>query len=242
MIHLPPSSSLPSRHYDSSEELSGGILSGGNHGHVMVHPSVTIAPTALLQAEPGSQLVLAAGVCVGSGAVLHAHGGTLEIEAGVSLGSAVLLIGSGKIGANACVGSRVTIMNPAIAPGAVVTAGTLLGDASRSISPPPSEIAAVDPVDPASFQGSGANPSETNPLGGNPLETNPWEPETPISPQPSTTVQNGAASNGKVDVQTVEVQPPDALEQRGPRVVVGKAALNELITALFPHRQHFEQP
>lgn len=238
MIHLPPSSSLPPRHYDSSEEISGGILSGGIHGHVVVHPSVTIAPTALLQAESGSQLILAAGVCVGSGVILHAHGGTLEIEAGVSLGSAVLLIGSGKIGANACVGSMVTIMNPAIAPGTVVTAGTLLGDASRSVSPPQAEVAAVNPVEPA-FPHS----LEPNPWEPNPLATNPWELSPPeASPQPSTSTQNGAGANGTVEAHPAEAQPPDAPEPRKTQLVTGKAALNELITALFPHRQHFEQP
>ncbi len=193
-MHLPSPSSLPPRHYDSCDDIDGGIFSGGSHGRVTVHPSVAIAPTALLQAEPGSHLILAAGVCVGAGAVLHAYGGTLEIESGVSLGAAVLLIGSGKIGANACVGSMVTMINPAIAPGDVIAAGTLLGDDSRAIEPSP-------------------------------------EP----SPAPLS-AQNGADSNGKLEAHTLN---SPAKHETPP--VTGKAALNELMTALFPHRQHFDQ-
>lgn len=222
-MHLPPPSSLPSRHHNSCEDINGGILSGGIYGQVTVHPSVTLAPTALLQAEPGSQLLLAAGVCVGAGTILHAHGGKLEIESGVSLGSAVLLIGSGKIGANACVGSMVTIMNPAIAPGTVVTAATLLGDASRSIELSPEQISVAEPSPPAL-----SNPSTAN-------------------PQPITSDQNGAGSNhgagsnGKVEAHTPD-HTPGSQEGRGTQLVTGKAALNELMTALFPHRQHFDQP
>jgi len=193
-MHLPSPSSLPPRHYDSCDDIDGGIFSGGSHGRVTVHPSVAIAPTALLQAEPGSHLILAAGVCVGAGAVLHAHGGTLEIESGVSLGAAVLLIGSGKIGANACVGSMVTMINPAIAPGDVIAAGTLLGDDSRAIEPSPAP-----------------------------------------SPAPLS-AQNGADSNGKLEAHTL-----DSPAEHGTQPVTGKAALNELMTALFPHRQHFDQ-
>jgi len=193
-MHLPSPSSLPLRHYDSCDDIDGGIFSGGSHGRVTVHPSVAIAPTALLQAEPGSHLILAAGVCVGAGAVLHAYGGTLEIESGVSLGAAVLLIGSGKIGANACVGSMVTMINPAIAPGDVIAAGTLLGDDSRAIEPSPAP-----------------------------------------SPAPLS-AQNGADSNGKLEAHTL-----DSPAEHGTQPVTGKAALNELMTALFPHRQHFDQ-
>ncbi len=197
-MHLPSPLSLPLRHYDSCDDIDGGIFSGGSHGRVTVHPSVAIAPTALLQAEPGSHLILAAGVCVGAGAVLHAYGGTLEIESGVSLGAAILLIGSGKIGANACVGSMVTMINPAIAPGDVIAAGTLLGDDSRAIEPPP-------------------------------------KPSAKPAPEPLS-AQNGAGSNGKLEAHT-----PDSPAEHGTQPVTGKAALNELMTALFPHRQHFDQ-
>ncbi len=229
-MHLPPLSSLPSRHHNSCEDisggfLSGGVLSGGIHGQVTLHPSVTLAPTALLQAEPGSQLRLAAGVCVGAGAILHAHGGTLEIESGATLGSAVLLIGRGKVGANACIGSMVTIVNPAIAPGAVVTAGTLLGDASRSVDPSPEQISGAEPSPPNLSNSSAANP----------------QPVT--SDQNDAGLNHGAESNGKVKAHTPDSpDSPDSQEGRGTQLVTGKAALNELMTALFPHRQHFDQP
>lgn len=216
-MQLPPPPSLPSRHYNSCEDINGGVLGGGMHGQVTVHPSVTLAPTALLQAEPGSHLILGAGVCIGSGAVLHAYGGMLEIEPGVSLGSAVLLVGSGRIGANACIGSMVTIVNPAIASGDVILAGTLLGDTSRSIEPSPEKISGAEPSPPDL-----PNPSADQ-------------------AQPVTSVQNGVGSNGNSN-GNVGTHTPDSQEGRGTQLVTGKAALNELMTALFPHRQHFDQP
>jgi len=43
-------------------------------GNVTIHPSAAIAPGVLLQADPESQIIIAAGVCVGMGTILHAHG------------------------------------------------------------------------------------------------------------------------------------------------------------------------
>lgn len=120
MIHVPPLPLIGDGHYCVS-------------GDVRVHASAAIAPGVLLQADPGSQLVISAGVCIGNGAVLHAHGGVLEVEPGVTLGSLALLVGCGRVGAYACIGSRVTLVNPAIEAGQMIAPGVLMGDHSRHV-------------------------------------------------------------------------------------------------------------
>lgn len=100
-------------------------------GNVTIHPSAAIAPGVLLQADPESQIIIAAGVCVGMGAILHAHAGILEVESGANIGTGVLIVGKAKIGTNACIGSMTTILNSDLRWGEVVPPGSLIGDASR---------------------------------------------------------------------------------------------------------------
>ncbi|NJR38382.1 MAG: carbon dioxide concentrating mechanism protein [Leptolyngbyaceae cyanobacterium CSU_1_4] len=100
-------------------------------GTVTLDASAAIAPNVMLQADPGCHLIIAAEVSIGSGCVLHAHNGTLEIETGATLGSGVLILGGGKIGANACIGSRATLINSSIEPEYTVPPGAIIGDRSR---------------------------------------------------------------------------------------------------------------
>ena len=100
-------------------------------GNVTVHPSAAIAPGVLLQADPDSHIIIAAGVCVGMGAILHAHQGILEVEEGANIGAGVLIVGKGKIGTNACIGSMTTILNSSVGWGQVIPPASLIGDASR---------------------------------------------------------------------------------------------------------------
>ncbi len=101
------------------------------NGNVIIHPGAAIAPGVLLQADLESQIIIGAGACVGMGSVLHAHQGTLEVGEGANIGTGVLLVGKGKIGTNACIGSMTTIFNSSVEPGKVVAPGSLLGDSSR---------------------------------------------------------------------------------------------------------------
>jgi len=100
-------------------------------GTVTIHPSAAIAPGVLLQADPNSELIVAAGVCIGAGCVLHAHQGTLQLEAGATLGSNVLIVGQGKIGSQACIGAMTTIINSSVLPHQMIPPGSLIGDGSR---------------------------------------------------------------------------------------------------------------
>lgn len=114
-----------------------GNFNSYQSGEVTIDPSAAIALGVILQAPPNSKIIIAAGVCIGMGTVLHASDGILEIEAGAILGAGVLVVGAGKIGTNACIGSATTILNCSIEPGQVVAPGSLIGDNSRSVEEPP---------------------------------------------------------------------------------------------------------
>jgi len=103
-------------------------------GDVVIVPGAVIAPGVLLQADIGSQIVIRSGVCIGLGSVIHASGGTIIINDGANLGAGVLLIGAVKIGARACLGAAVTVIDSVVAPGMILESGTLVGDRSRQVS------------------------------------------------------------------------------------------------------------
>jgi carbon dioxide concentrating mechanism protein CcmN len=100
-------------------------------GNVSIDPSAAIAPGVLLQAEPDSRITIGAGVCIGAGTVVHASGGNLDICMGVCIGRGVLLLGSGTIERNACIGAGTTAIDPQIAEGEAIPTHSLLGDRSR---------------------------------------------------------------------------------------------------------------
>ncbi|NJK29253.1 MAG: hypothetical protein HC851_17970 [Acaryochloris sp. RU_4_1] len=120
-MHLPPLQPVSTSHYC--------VI-----GDVSIHPHAKIAAGAILQAAPHSQIVIAAGVCIGMGVIIQAYQGAITIDVGANLGSGVLVLGTAKIGANACIGATTTIFNTDIAALQVVPAGSLMGDHSRALS------------------------------------------------------------------------------------------------------------
>lgn len=121
-----------------SSPLSQNLMDFAVSGDVTLAPSTVIAPGVLLHAEPDSQIVIGAGVCIGIGAILHAHEGILEIRVGTTIGAGVLIVGAGEIGGNACIGSGSTLINPAIKAEQVIPSGSLIGDNSRQLEDHPS--------------------------------------------------------------------------------------------------------
>ncbi|QIR38044.1 transferase [Tolypothrix sp. PCC 7910] len=110
-------------------------------GEVTIHPSAVLAPGVILQAAVNGKIIIGPGVCIGMGSILQIDEGTLEIEAGANLGAGFLMVGQGKIGINACIGSATTVFNCSVAPGQVIPPGSILGDSSRrigGITPEPS--------------------------------------------------------------------------------------------------------
>jgi carbon dioxide concentrating mechanism protein CcmN len=113
---------------------------------VKIDDSVAIAPGVILQADPHCQIIIRAGVCLGMGTILHAHHGNLEIQAGAILGAGVLVVGKGKIGANACVGSTTTVLNADIDPERVIAPGSVVGKIGREVAVNPQEKQVVTTV------------------------------------------------------------------------------------------------
>jgi carbon dioxide concentrating mechanism protein CcmN len=117
-------------------------------GDVTVDPSAAIAPGVVLRADPDSRIAIAAGVSIGMGTIVHAHHGILEVEKGACIGAGVLVVGTGKIGVNACLGSDSTAIDPAVEAQYVVASGSLIGDRSRRVEESPPETAAEPEPEP----------------------------------------------------------------------------------------------
>lgn len=100
--------------------------------NVTVGSGVAIAAGAVLAAAPGSRLIIESEVCIGLGVVVQAHGGDLIVRSGVSLGKGTLLLGTGSVGRQACIGAESTLINPQIQANQVVPARSLLGDPSQA--------------------------------------------------------------------------------------------------------------
>ncbi|MBD2462730.1 transferase [Oscillatoria sp. FACHB-1407] len=193
-------------------------------GDVTVHPSAAIAPGVLLQADPGARLMIAAGVSIGAGSILHAYEGDLTIEVNACLGSGVLLVGSGKIGANACIGSMTTILNGCVESGQVIPPETLMGDRSRQL--------------PSSESESSESESELAVASldeGNSNEHSSLEETSSDLVEPEGEPVDSSEPNG---AQSQPTQPDTAAKP----TVYGLDAFNTLMASLFPHRQSLNQP
>lgn len=95
-------------------------------GDVTVHPTANIASGVLLHANPGSQLIIGVGVCIGAGCVLHAHTGTLFIGDGVILGMGTLVFGATQVGERSCIGANSSLIDVSIASNTVLPANSLI--------------------------------------------------------------------------------------------------------------------
>jgi carbon dioxide concentrating mechanism protein CcmN len=103
-------------------------------GDVTIHESAVIAPGAILQAAPGSRIIIGEGVCLGMGVVLKAYQGEIAIQSGCILGAGVLILGATTVGDHTCIGPTTTIFNTSVEARQMIPAGSLLGDLSRSVS------------------------------------------------------------------------------------------------------------
>jgi len=192
-------------------------------GDVVVNEGAAIAPGVIMQAEPGSRISIAAGACIGLGVILHAREGTLSIEAGVILGAGVLVVGAGKIGANACIGAGTTLIDPCIDQMQIMPAGSLIGDTSRQ--PEASATAAAPTAAPTSPE----TPEATAPPVAPPIEP-PSPPQTPPQTAPETATDAP---------ESTAAEPPQPGEM--PTILYGQAHINRLLGTLFPHRQAFNR-
>ncbi|MGK7888283.1 MAG: hypothetical protein AB4042_03050 [Leptolyngbyaceae cyanobacterium] len=108
-------------------------------GNVNIHPSAAIATNVVLHANPGSTIEIGSGVVLGQGSIIHAYDGSLVLEAEVTLGTQVLLFGSGTVGSHSCIGSMTTLMGHIqVEPGTSVPPHSLQGAPDPiTVAPPP---------------------------------------------------------------------------------------------------------
>ncbi len=118
-------------------------------GEVTLDPTATIAPGVLLQADPGSRIVIGPHVTIGMGTIIQAcQGGAIVLESSVCLGAGVLLIGTVQVGRSACIGPSTTVMNQTIAPGQHIAPGQWLGTdpIAPAASPTPPTAPPISPT------------------------------------------------------------------------------------------------
>ena len=180
-------------------------------GDVTIHPSAVIAPGVLLQAEPGSRIFIAAGVCIGMGTILHAYQGTLEVGESANIGTGVLMVGKGTIGASACVGSSTTIFNTSVQQHQVLPAGSLLGDTSRKMDGHEGELTDVA------------------------KEAQQPAPPVQASNNSSPPISSTLSSEENRHTSAIEQNPAELEKTAGQ--VYGRTYVNQLLVKLMPHKQ-----
>jgi carbon dioxide concentrating mechanism protein CcmN len=199
MIPLPVAMSPPNR---------TAVISGD----VTVHPTANIGSGVLLHADPGSQLIIGVGACVGAGCVIHAHTGTLFIGDGVILGMGTLVFGTTQVGERACIGADSSLIDVSIAPNTVVPPNSLIDSYSLSAeyaNAHPPENAGVEEVTAPVVESIDSVISKSSEPSVSPPE--------PINSQPS-----------KVS------EPPMTLTINAP--IYGKAGLERLLATLRNQR------
>ncbi len=180
-------------------------------GDVNIAEGAAIATGVILQADPDCHIVIAAGVCIGMGAVLHAHQGSIEVETGATLGAGVLVVGNVKIGANACIGTGSTILNCSLEKAQVLSAGSLWGDHGREIR---------ESLSPTTGDESPIITEDESIKVDHPLTTDPLPPQVPPIPEDVTADRSTPAST------------PGSAGQ-----IYAYKHLSQLRVTLFPHHQ-----
>ena len=207
-------------------------------GDVSIDASAAIAPGVILRADPDSKIIIAAGVCIGMGALLHAHGGTLEVEAGANLGAGVLVVGKGTIGANACIGAVTTVWNTSIEPWQVVPAASVMGDKGRQITEASSlstntpPLKASDPPDSSAQAKTGEDdyPTIKESLNG----------QAPSHSSAVSSDKDRRSSLSHEDSPTVPQVEQSASSADKP--VYGQGSLDRILKTLFPYNPSLNRP
>lgn len=205
-------------------------------GDVTVDPSAVIGLGVILQASPQARIVIGAGACLGMGTIINACEGTIEIEAGAVLGPGVLIVGQGKVGANATIGAVSTIFNASISPMQVLAAGSVidhsqaqvLAEANNSPTPPESK------VNPASSAVQTVEPTQSS----LPVEESTSQPAETTNDESSQktkpTVADGSSQQTK---ETKESENNDAATDSVPppgTPIYGQIYISRMLGTIFP--------
>ncbi len=216
-------------------------------GEVFIHPSAVIAPGVILQAATNSKIIIGPGVCIGMGSILQVNTGIIEIEAGVSLGAGFLMVGAGRIGVNACIGSATTVFNCSVKPGQVVAPGSVLGDTTvRAALPSPTEIDTKE-LEPSTTKPASAN-VETRLIAslqnGTGKDKDKSESQIP-SPTNSGKIESNSQEHPITEESALTNQDSET-SSTDPSIfgtqIYGQGSIQKLLSTLFPHRQSFSEP
>jgi len=219
-------------------------------GDVTVDPSAVIGLGVILQASPKGRIVIGAGACLGMGTIINACEGTIEIESGAVLGPGVLIVGQGKVGANASVGAVSTIFNASIPPMQVLAAGSVIGqiaakvlsESARSPTQQQSkvnpEISAVEAVEPTESSPPVAASASSQPTGTtndeSPLKTDEAENSDP-SPLKTDEAENSDENSGGETSQsqlTNDADPGSVPNAGTP--IYGQIYISRMLGTIFP--------
>lgn len=187
-------------------------------GEVHVEAGAGIGAGVLLRANPGCRIQIGRGVCIGMGSILHAHGGSLIIEAGATLGTGVLIIGQGTIGRHACIGSETTLLDCSILSQQVIPPGSLIGDPTY--------------VDPTHIEAANAGDTQTEP-GEATAAPEPTPPPPPNSPVANVEKQTRLWQESAQQAQ----EKPRSKKIRKLNGIPGHSELDRLLGKIYPHRQ-----
>ena len=193
-------------------------------GDVSIDPSAAIASGVILRAATDSKIIICAGVCIGIGSILHANQGILEVEAGANLGAGVLVVGKGKIGANACIGSLTTIWNASIEPWQVVPSSSLVGHNGRQVA----EVSSASPTRREATVPD-VTPENPSPTGQESLNGQVLSTKAIVSPD---LTDEDSLSESTAEAATPEESPS----------VYGQGNLNRLLKTLFPYNNQSLNP
>ncbi|WP_293052316.1 hypothetical protein [Moorena sp. SIO3F7] len=233
-------------------------------GNVSIDPSAVISAGVILRADRDSKITIAAGVCIGMGAIIHAHKGTVEVESGASLGAGVLVVGKGKIGANASIGSLTTIWNHSVESLQVVPSASVLGDKGRplpeesqptpdSLEQKPQELSSTVPDQSFTTESvNGQVPSTSNTVATDTTQTNTTV-ATDTTQTNNTQTNNTQTNNTQTNTtetnttETIEAETTAESQTESPApktqpTVHGQGSLNRLLDTLFPYNQSFNSP
>ncbi|HIK04528.1 MAG TPA: transferase [Trichormus sp. M33_DOE_039] len=222
-------------------------------GEVTIHPSAVIAPGVILQAAANSKIIIGAGVCIGMGSILQVNDGTIEVEPGVSLGAGFLMVGSGKIGVNACIGAATTVFSCSVEPGLVVPPGSILGDVSRRMDvKEPSQTATSNTTATTTEQPKSNESKVITSTSISAAAFVEFQHQSTSVPESSTEPENQSAvvEEEHPDSTQTELSPEDlepgetateSLNSFGTQIY-GQGSIQRLLVTLFPHRQSLNNP
>ena len=236
-------------------------------GEVIVHPSAVLAPGVIIQAGPDGKIIIGLGVCVGMGTILQVDQGTLEIEAGVNLGAGFLMVGAGKIGKNACIGSATTIFNCSVEQGKIVAPGSVIGDKSRVVTTSSATLKVVTttqsdissgsvlglemtPEKPLNIKTSMEEKNETEKIGAKKLEVyNLQQLEQSTDLEECNDEYNYRSAVDKTEISNSQQNKHGTNEENLSHPtqdvtthIYGEGSIQQLLITLFPHRRSLNQP